>query len=478
MLQLADKVRSFIRENDIICPDDIIVIGLSGGADSVCLLDILGGLREEYNLTLYAVHVNHGIRGEQADCDEEFSVELCGRYGIEASVYRYDVPSMARERHMTEEEAARYARYEAFERECEKRKATKIATAHNKSDQAETILFRMSRGTGIRGMLGMQAVRDNIIRPLICVTGGEIRDYLSYRGMEYRLDATNDSTEYDRNRIRHNVIPELERINDNAVGHIADMASQLNSVYDWFRMTVDDAVKGCVRVTEHGMEADVERIRSLHPAIAGELIRDVIARISHSLKDVSAVHIEQTLKLIHMDSGKMVYLPYGIRAYRDYDVIRLTDDESPCMPIADAEYAVCISELSGNGADSVFYNVYLPDEGRLYPQIRITAHTAKYNGMCADIPKNICTKWFDYGKMGDTLYIRRVRFGDYMIINDGHKKMLTRYVIDKKIPRQYRDRLLVVADGSRIIWIAGGRSSEEYYLKDDSENVLVMNIEP
>lgn len=477
MAQFTDKVCLFIKENGIISQGDKIIIGLSGGADSVCLLDILNGLKEEYGLSLYAVHVNHGIRGEQADEDERFSVELCREYGIEAAVYYYDVPALVKRQHMTEEEAARHVRYEAFHKEYVKLKADKIATAHNKTDQAETILFRMCRGTGIKGMLGMPLVRGNIIRPLMCVTGKEIRDYLSDRGMEYRLDSTNACVDYDRNRIRHKVIPQLERINDNAVGHIADMASQLSEVYEWFRITVDNIEKSCVKQNESSVEAEAAELLNVHPAVAREIIRDMIAQITHSLKDVTAVHIEQVLGLLNMDSGKRIRLPYGITAYKDYDVIRLSKENKALYAKEEKNgYEISREELSDNGIDNIFYNVYLPDKKELCPQIRITADVAQYSGINTDIPKNICTKWFDYGKMGDKLNIRRIAPGDYFIIKGGRKKMMSRYVIDEKIPRQYRNKLLVAAFGSRIMWVIGGRTSEDYFLKDNSEEALIMDI--
>lgn len=477
MAQFTDKVRSFIKENGIITRSDRIIIGLSGGADSVCLLDILNGLKEQYGITLYAVHVNHGIRGEQADEDERFSVELCRKCGIESAVYYYDVPTLSKKWHMTEEEAARRVRYEAFEKEYVRRNADKIATAHHKTDQTETILFRMCRGTGIKGMLGMAPVRGNIIRPLLCVTGREIREYLSDTGQEYRLDSTNDCVDYDRNRIRHNVIPELESINDNAVGHIADMAQQLSEVYEWFRITVRNTENSFIKQNERSTEVKAAELLSMHPAVAKEVVRDMIAGIAASLKDITAAHIEQVLGLLHMDSGKMIHLPYGITAYKDYDVIRLTKEKND-EGITDKmpEYEISRDMLSDNGMDSVFYNVYLPDKKELCKRIRITADVGKYSKRNTDIPKNICTKWFDYDKMGDKLNIRRIAPEDYFFIAGGCKKTMARYMIDEKIPRMYREKLLVAAEGRKVMWVIGGRASEEFFLKDNTDEVLMMNV--
>lgn len=477
MAQFTDKVHSFIKENGIISRGDRIIIGLSGGADSVCLLDILNGIKEQYGITLYAVHVNHGIRGEQADEDERFSVELCRKYGIKSAVYYYDVPMLSKKWHMTEEEAARRVRYEAFEKEYVKRKADKIATAHHRTDQAETILFRMCRGTGIKGMLGMAPVRGDIIRPLLCVTGREIREYLSDIGQKYRLDSTNDCVDYDRNRIRHNVIPELECINDNAVGHIADMAQQLSEVYEWFRINVRNIENSLIKQNERSTEIKAAELLIMHPAVAKEVVRNMIAGITGSLKDIAAVHIEQVLELLHMDSGKMIHLPYGITAYRDYDVIRLTKEKNDeCITDKMHEYEISRDMLSDNGMDSVFYNVYLPDKKELCERIRITAEVGKYSKRNTDIPKNICTKWFDYDKMGDKLNIRRIASEDYFFIAGGRKKTMTRYMIDEKIPRMYRDKLLVAAEGSKVMWVIGGRVSEEFFLTDNTDKVLMMNV--
>lgn len=244
-----------------------------------------------------------------------------------------------------------------------------------------------------------------------------------------------------------------------------------------FRINVRNTEKSFVKRNESSTEVNAAKLLSMHPAVAKEIVRDMIAGITNSLKDITAVHIEQVLGLLNMDSGKMIHLPYGITAYKDYDVIRLTKEKNDEDTAEEkTEYEISRDMLSDNGIDSIFYNVYLPDKKELCKRIRITADVGKYSGRNTDIPKNICTKWFDYGKMGDKLNIRRIASEDYFFIAGGRKKTMARYMIDEKIPRMYREKLLVAAEGRKVMWVIGGRASEEYFLKDSTDEVLMMNV--
>ena len=179
MQNFIKKVDDYIIKNELIGYGDGIVLGLSRGADSVCLLRVLCLLRDKYKLTIHAVHVNHGIRGNEAKRDEEFSLKLANECGVSCHVVHADIPALAIKWKMTEEEAGRKVRYEEFAKASESLNCKLLAVAHHANDQAETVLFRMCRGTGIKGMCGMLPKRDNIIRPLLCVTMGEIYDFLN-----------------------------------------------------------------------------------------------------------------------------------------------------------------------------------------------------------------------------------------------------------------------------------------------------------
>ncbi len=207
---MTEKIISTIETYGMLKGGERVTAALSGGADSVCLLLVLNGLKERYDLKLDAVHVNHCIRGKEADRDEEFCRKLCERLGVELTVKRIDVPAIAAEKKQSLEEAARNVRYSVF---AQHSGTGLTATAHTASDNAETVLLNLARGTGLKGMCGIPPVRDNIIRPLIDVTRQDVENYLRELGQDFVTDSTNLDNDYTRNRIRHNIIPEILRIN-------------------------------------------------------------------------------------------------------------------------------------------------------------------------------------------------------------------------------------------------------------------------
>ena len=188
---MIQKILKFITENDMLKANDRVIVGVSGGADSVCLLFTLMEIRREIPLTLAAVHVEHGIRGEDAKEDARYVQRLCQEYDIPFRKYCYRVAEIARERKQSVEEAGRELRYQAFEEACREYHANKIAVAHHMDDDAETVLLNLFRGSGLKGLAGIPAVRGKIIRPLLCVSRQEIEQYLTEHGIAYRTDATN-----------------------------------------------------------------------------------------------------------------------------------------------------------------------------------------------------------------------------------------------------------------------------------------------
>lgn len=473
---LSDKVGLFVRNKKLIAYGDKIVIGLSGGADSVCLFRMLISMKEEYNLSLYAVHVNHGIRGEEAQRDEDFVKELAGRYKIPLTCMHYNVVELAKEMNMTTEEAGRHVRYEAFERERIKRAAAKIAVAHHMNDQAETILFRMARGTGIKGLLGMDAKRDRIIRPLLCLKKEEIIRYLNDIGQIYMEDATNESTDYDRNRIRHKVIPELELVNDNAVRHIWEMSDNLRQIYDWFGSETDVLYEKYVSEKDGSSEIQCKDLFSIRSVAAEEIVRRMIYMHTHSLKDITMQHIDSVIKLAEGRTGRIVNLPYGLCAEKEYDTLIIRKNDNIISAQKETEYTISEEEIKTKKVCCSLNNIYLPAEGVLRKTIDIEFALKKYCKETMDIPKNNCTKWFDYDRIKSNLKIRNSSEDDYFSLRSGGRKKLTRYMIDCKIPRKYRNSIMTVVNDNNIVWVIGGRAGEDYYVDDNTETVLEIII--
>ena len=200
---MRDTVESYIKKNQMIQEGDGIIAAVSGGADSVCLLHVLAKLREKYSLKLEAVHVHHGLRGEEADRDAEFTRALCGRLKVSCRILYAGVKEYAKKHSLSEEEAGRILRYKLLEQEAESREQetgcpVKIAVAHHGDDSAETVLYNLFRGSGLQGMGGIRPVRGRIVRPLLCITREQILQYLDESGLEYCQDSTNQSWDYTR----------------------------------------------------------------------------------------------------------------------------------------------------------------------------------------------------------------------------------------------------------------------------------------
>ncbi len=208
---MINRIISTIKAYSMLKGGEHITVALSGGADSVCLLSAMKEISTQYNLHVDAIHINHCIRGEEADRDELFCKKLCEKLEIPFTVKRIDVPSYAIQKKLSVEEAAREVRYEEFSKHCPN---SLIATAHTASDNAETVLFNFTRGTGLKGICGIPPIRGNIIRPLIDVTRQDVEKYIEKYGLEYVTDSTNLTIDYTRNRIRHNIIPEILKINN------------------------------------------------------------------------------------------------------------------------------------------------------------------------------------------------------------------------------------------------------------------------
>ncbi len=263
---MEQKVTETIQQYDMLQKGDTVCIGVSGGKDSVALLHILCHLRQTYALNLCAVHIHHGIRGEQADDDERFVKALCETTGVAFRSFHFDVPALAKSRGISEETCGREVRYEAFE----SIGADKIATAHTLSDSVETMLFHLARGTGSKGLCGIPPVRGNIIRPLIACTSEEVLTYLTQNAFPYREDETNRSEAYTRNFIRLSVLPLLKQINPSFEQTVLQTMSVLTAQNDYFTAMAKDFVR------RNGYR--VEKIKALPPALQHETVRYIIEK--------------------------------------------------------------------------------------------------------------------------------------------------------------------------------------------------------
>lgn len=440
-LFLDKKIREFINRYKMLERGDGVVLGLSGGPDSVCLFFVLLQLKEEYNLDIRVLHVNHCIRGEEADRDQKFVHDLCEAYGIPLEEHVVDIPALVEQSGRSTEEEARMVRYELFAKAAEDLQAktgkpVKIAVAHNADDNAETVIFHMARGAGLDGMCGIAPVRDNIIRPLLETSKEEILALLKDENIEYCIDSTNNQVDYDRNRIRHNIMPEFSKLNDKALEHITEMTERLTEVADYINLEA----RGLLQIAkEENGHLRKRAIATAPKVIASQALKLYLSGFMPNQKDVSAVHVETILDLLNEDGERQVQLPYKNTLIISYEELYvLQEDEKPVEPVFN-------------------YREFNYEQGMKYP-------TDAY------------TKWFDCAKISGNVVIRNRAEGDYLTIDSaGNHKSLQDYFVDEKVPKHLRDSVPLVCDDSHVMWVVGYRISEHYKISKNTTRVLEIS---
>lgn len=462
-----DLVGSFIEKNKLFRAGDAVLVGFSGGADSLMLLDYLWENRERLKISVAAVHVHHGIRKKSADEDEAFTADFCRGREIPYAAYHVDARSYAKNHGLSLEEAARVLRFRALEDAAQSTRASKIALAHHQNDQAETILFQMLRGSGLKGLSGMEAKRNAnrelgftskqvmVVRPILCLEKAQILEYLQERGLSWREDETNAKDDASRNRIRHHVLPELTVIRPDAVKKIAgtgeylaevdqmlrDEANSWVSEHEIFRNGGDPMDGAKEERHEMGtLEIPAEAFASL-PKIRQEyVVTSSLRFLQYPMKDVGRKHIDAAVDLAAKSVGKIVFLPNGGCVKRTYEGLKFM------------RRAVDRKQETDKVAGT----------------IRVTSFAKPLD---QTFPKNEYTKWFDCDKIEESPVLRTRQEGDRISLSPGTHKKLSDYYIDGKIPREERAGIPVVASGQEILWVIGYRMSEEFKVTEQTETV-------
>lgn len=453
-----NKAAKFITDRDLIHTNDGIVMGVSGGADSVALLLLMNFLKEKYSLSLYVVHVNHGLRPE-ADFEAAYVEQLCAERGIPFFCKKEDVKALAAELKIGTEDAGRKVRYEAFAEVLAKVGADKIAVAHNCNDRAETMLFNLARGTGIKGLISIPVKRDNIIRPLLFATRREIEEFLERAGVSYCTDASNLTDDYARNRIRNNILPALETgVNSGATVHMYETCEQLSQLYDFATQSCLNAYKSaCIGETDSKVTFDSDKILTMDKFLQSMLIKQAIDTLVPGNRDITHTHLNDVLSLIGSGGTKSVDLPYGLKAVSSYNSLSLSAEEVDVSAIA-------ATRITFDSAS-----------------VKVSGYTVKAELFDRpedfDYGKTEYTKCFDYGKIKDVLVLRSRMPGDVITVTqDGGTKKLKDYMIDVKIPADVRDGVPLIASGSDVLWVVGYRISEAYKVTKETKRIVRISV--
>ena len=440
-----ERLLDLLRKEGRIRPGSVCLCALSGGCDSVSLVRLLAAIKEEWKLTLYAVHINHGLR-QEAEADEQFCIRLCHDLDIPLIVYRENIRTLAEKEGLSEEEAGRKRRYERFLETAGQFGADCILTGHHLDDQAETVLFHLFRGSGLKGLGGIrpeQALDQGIrlLRPLLSVPRRQLEAFLKEEKAGWREDASNQDTRYRRNYIRHELLPAIEEAFPGAAARIARTAGILQRSDDYLERETSRWLREKRLIK--GPEIRLDALREVDPLLQQRLLRAFFLE-NGGVKDISTVHYEAAVSLLEKRSGAALSLPGDRILLREQEDLRIVSRDA--LKNAAAE-------------ETPIWSV------RLFPYRKDL-----------EIPDKTYTKWVDYAIMSDHVYLRRREDGDFFYLPGGGKKLLARYLVDNKIPAGKRNEIWVLADGPHVLWVVGYRLDAAAYIHENTRTVAEITV--
>lgn len=443
---MENKALQTVEKYNMLAPGDCVVIGLSGGADSCALLSFLLSLRERMSLSLIACHVNHMLRGSEADRDEQFVRQLCAENDVSFELLRIDVASEAARRHESTEKTGRDIRYKFFEKVAAEHNA-RIATAHTASDNAETVLFNLARGAGLRGLCGIPPVRGMVIRPLICVTRGEIEDYCRKKNIDYVTDSTNLTDEYNRNRLRHGAVPVMKAINPSFEDTVLRMTDVLRRTVD----TLEKIAKEFLNNAKFRNGYKAEMLNTLDDTMLSEVIM-ILCREHGIISE--AKHIQLIKEIIRTQGA--VELKKDVFAVSKQGFLRIIEKEETRQS----------APVSFKDQDLIVINNKKYSLNKF--NLEKVNNREKNN-------KNVFDNSLDYDTIPLTGVFRCRKSGDvFRPAGRGLTKSVRRLFIEMKIPAEQRDRIVMLADGSNVLWIEGIGTAECCCVTEGTKKILTI----
>ncbi len=495
-------VRRAVELYHLFSPGETVVVGVSGGPDSMCLLHVLTRLRSELELTLHVAHLNHRLRAADAEADAEFVRALAADWGLPCTVEGADVATLAEKHHLAVEEAARRARYGFLSRLAVQLGARAIAAGHTADDQAETVLMHWIRGSGLAGLRGMAPATPledyrlldaapgsrtpasslqvptaslRLIRPLLEVARAQTLEYCRQSGLEPRFDRSNLDTTYFRNWLRHEVFPLLARHNPRiqevirrSARVVADDYALLRSLLEetWPRVVIEE---GAGQVT-----FDLAAWRALPPSLQRSTLREAIHRLRRSLLNINFIHVEDAM-LVARDgtTGDRATLPQGLMLTMGYDRLTVGDAAAeetlpayawPLLPAETESWPVAVPGVTA-----------LPDS-----EWALEVREVRREELAPGWESNAdpWTAFLDADLAGAELTLRSRRPGDRFqpLGLAGHTVKLSDFLTNRKVPRAVRDRLPLVVDASHILWVCGQRPDDRAAIRATTRQVLVLRL--
>ena len=419
----------------LIKKNQTIAVALSGGKDSICLLHNLLAIKNDYNLTIKAINIDHSIRGKDSENDSLFVKNYCEKLGVSLAFFKVDAITFSKENGYSLEQGARILRYEVFDNLLKENFCDAIATAHHKSDNFETVLFNIFRGTGLKGLTGIPKTRKNYIRPLLNASRKEIEDYIIKNNIPYVEDATNFDSEYSRNYIRNEIAPKILEKFPSAEDAVSRLSLLAKEEDEFLNQLAFSYIKN--ENENYYFSTDI-------PPIMMKRCAKIILSCLGVDKDYESVNLNDVVKLSTLQNGSKINLPKGVVAVKLYSVISFCVQVTP----------------------------YLIDE------TPFAVDTFKFHDYSLKITTEFVEKAlkFDGDKVPKNAVIRNRKNGDLFTKFGGGTKKLKDFLIDKKVPRYSRDSIPVLAVGNKILAVFGVEISEDIKVDTNTKNILYAKI--
>ena len=466
-LPLDQRVLNFIQERHLVTRGQTLLVAVSGGQDSVCLLHVLHHLQSESGIKLHVAHLDHQLRGKESRDDARYVARLAKRLGIPATVEKRDVTSYQKEHGLSLEEAAREVRYNFLAEVASTIGADYVAVGHTLDDHVETILLHLIRGTATRGLRGLRPITSwgtaekglTVVRPLLEVRRDETSAYCSSHHLKPHQDVTNLSLAPLRNRVRLELLPLLQSYNPQIVEVLQRTAQLAGDDIDHLEKEASGLWPNIAARQGNIVVLNKKALLRLPVSMRRYLLRLAIENVAGNLKDIEARHIEELMQALHKSAGKQINLPYGLVFTIDYDRYLLGKEQSTMspFPVLEGEHFI---KMSGK---------------TVIPGWKITASLIKPDKLIGR--DNNFIAHFDYDKIADTLMVRSRQRGDrFQPLGMKEMKKIGQFMIDARIPHNWRDHIPIVISGNSVLWVTGYRIDERVKVSDDTKRILRLEF--
>jgi tRNA(Ile)-lysidine synthase len=451
---IEQKALKFIDENQLIEKGDKILVALSGGADSVFLLSFLSKFRNRFKIEVAAFHLNHKLRGKSANADAKFCADFCKQNKIELISVEKDVKTYAKKMKVSVEEAGREIRYNELNIAANKIGYSKIATAHNASDNVETILLNFIKGTGIKGLAGIPIKRNNIIRPILCLTAEEIRKYLKAYQIPFRNDESNLDSDYERNFLRNEIIPKLkQRLNPRFEEKVSNTSKIISEINSFVEHQVEQLSHKIVNYEGKVLRINTKRISKLDQSFLSVFLKSVIGNKFNT--ELSSENIYDLMELVFSQTGNEVHLKEKLVAKKDRDVL-------------------VVRKIFSNKSEKAFHKIKVGEklevDGKIISINKVRRKMFKFT-------QDKSVELVSGDSLRNSFEIRKWKAGDkFQPIGMKGTKKISDFLSDEKVSSINKNDQLVLTNSGKIVWVIGFRIDERFKVTSETKQILKLTI--